>query len=85
MLVGCLNMSVRADDSGDLSVEKTSHGNPLARRFAVHIHDDIPRLFAHFYHRCFRGSKRVFENRLHKRARLHVQHPDLSLGRLQNN
>ena len=77
-------MSVRADDSGDLSVEKTPHGNPLARRFAVHVHDDIRRLFAHFYNCCFSGSKRIFENRLHKRACLHVQHADFRLSRLQN-
>ncbi len=85
MFVRRLHVRVGADHSRNFSIEKPAERNFLARRFAVDIDNDIRGLFTDFGHGCFHGMKRVLQNRLHKRARLHVDHADFSLGRLQHN
>ena len=77
-------MRVRTDHSRHLPVEKSPQRNFLAGRFAVRIDDDVLSLTAHLGHCCFDGTERVFQNRLHKRARLHVDHTDFPLGRFQD-
>ena len=77
-------MRVRADDGRNFSIEKTAHRDFLARRFTVNIDNNILSFLAHLRHRCFHGVKRVLKNRLHERARLHIDHAHFAFGRFQN-
>ena len=85
LLVRRLNMRVRTDHSRHFPVEKSAQRNFLASGFAVRIDEDVCCLAAHLRHCRFHSSERVFQNRLHERARLHIDHADFALGRFQQN
>ena len=78
-------MRVRTDHGRHLPVEKSAQRNFFAGGFAVRIDDNVRGLTAHFRHCRFHSAERVFQNRLHERARLHIDHADFALGRFQQN
>jgi len=49
LLVRCLHMRVGANYGGDLSIKKPPECDFLARGLAVHIHNNVAGLFAHFF------------------------------------
>src|SRR5437867_6211254 len=77
-------MGVCADDGGNFSIKKSADRNFLARGLAVNIDNDIGGLLSHLGDDLVEGMERILENRLHKGARLHVDHADFSLCRFQH-
>src|SRR4029453_8255805 len=77
-------MSMGAQGSGYLSVEKAAQRNFFARGFAVSVDDDVECFATHFRDCCFDSAKRVVQNRLHERAPLDVDDADFPIGRFKN-
>ena len=48
LLIGSLNVSMGADDSGHFAIEKSAQRNFFARGFAMSIDDDVQGFAAHF-------------------------------------
>ena len=84
MLIGGLNVRVGSNHGRNLSVKESAQRNFLTSSLTMYVHDNVRSVTAHFRHSCFDRMKRVFQNRLHKCARLHVDDTDLSLGRFQD-
>lgn len=80
-----LNMSVRSEHRRDATVKITAKGNFLARGFAMGINDDVRSFTTHLRHRYVEERERIFQDWMHKRARLYVDHAHFSFGRLQYN
>ena len=76
-----LNMSVRSEHRRDATVKITAKGNFLARGFAMGINDDVRSFTTHLRHRYVEERERIFQDWMHKGARLYVDHTHLSFGR----
>src|SRR5439155_18219538 len=76
LFISCLNVGVSPNNSRNLPVEKSAQRDFLARGFPVCVHDDVCRLVAHLRYCFFDSTKRVFQNRLHKRTSLHIDNAD---------
>src|SRR5438034_935168 len=84
LLVGGLNVRMGSNDRRNFSIEEPAHRDFFTRGLSVYVHDDVRSLVAHLRHRSIDRAKWVFQNRLHKCARLYVDHADFSLRRFQD-
>src|SRR5690349_11754367 len=84
LLIGRLNMSMGADNSGHFTVEKSAKRYFFARGFSMNVDNDVRRLAADFRNCCVDSKKRIIQNRLHERASLNVDDTDLSPRGFQN-
>jgi hypothetical protein len=84
LFVRSLNVGVSSNDGRNFSVEKPAQCDFFTGSLSVYVHDDVRRLVAHLCHRCIDRVKRIFQNRLHKCARLHVDDTDFPLGCFQD-
>ena len=72
LLVGGLNVRMSSNDRRNFSIEESAQRDFFTRSLSMYVHDDVRSLVAHLRHRCIDRAKRVFQNRLHKCARLDV-------------
>src|SRR5690348_4017399 len=84
LLIGGLNVSVRADNSRYFAVEKSAKRYLFARGFSMDIDNDVRCLAADFRHYSIDSKKRIIQDRLHEGARLNVDDSNFSLGGFQN-
>src|SRR5205814_9958715 len=83
LFVGCLHVSVGAENGGNFAIKKPGERDFLTRRFAMNINHDDRSFRAHFRDRPFHRVKWILQDGEHEGAALHVDHAHFSFSSLQ--
>src|SRR5207247_647941 len=80
-----LDVGMSANDGRNFSIEKSTHGDLLARRLTMDIDNYVWCFLSHLCDGRFHGPEGIFQDWLHKRARLHINDTYLSFGSFKHN